>query len=64
MQNSAPQVDSRKRFTVEGLAAGTYEVNVAVFDRGRQETSNFVKQQVSVVDNVATDVTITIKPKP
>ena len=64
MGNSAPQVDSRKRFTVEGLAAGTYEVNVAVFDPGRQDTTRVARQQVIVVDNAATDVTITIKAKP
>jgi hypothetical protein len=64
MGNSSPQLDSRKRFTVEGLAAGTYEVNVAVFDPSRQDTSRVFKQQVTVVDNVASDVTITIKAKP
>ncbi|HKG59023.1 MAG TPA: carboxypeptidase regulatory-like domain-containing protein [Pyrinomonadaceae bacterium] len=64
MGNSSPQLDSRKRFTVEGLAAGTYEVNVAVFDPSRQDTNRVFKQQVTVVDNVASDVTITIKTKP
>ena len=64
MGNSSPQLDSRKRFTVEGLAAGTYEVNVAVFDPSRQDTNRVVQQQVTVVDNVASDVTITIKAKP
>jgi hypothetical protein len=62
--NSSPQLDSRKRFTVEGLAAGTYEVNVAVFDPSRQDTNRVVQQQVTVVDNVASDVTITIKARP
>jgi len=62
--NSSPQLDSRKRFTVEGLAAGTYEVNVAVFEPGRQETNRLFKQQVTVIDNAASDVTITIKAKP
>src|SRR5215216_2719243 len=64
MGNSSPQLDSRKRFTVEGLAAGTYEVNVAVFDPSRQDTNRVFKQQVTVVDNAASDVTITIKAKP
>lgn len=64
MGNSSPQLDSRKRFTVEGLAAGTYEVNVAIFDPSRQDTNRLFKQQVTVVDNVASDVTITIKAKP
>lgn len=64
MGNSSPQLDSRKRFTIEGLAAGTYEVNVAVFDPSRQDTNRVVQQQVTVVDNVASDVTITIKARP
>jgi Carboxypeptidase regulatory-like domain len=64
MGNSSPQLDSRKRFVVEGLAAGTYEVNVAVFDPGRQDTSKVIKQQVTVADNAVSDVTITIKSKP
>jgi protocatechuate 3,4-dioxygenase beta subunit len=64
MGNSSPQVDSRKRFTVEGLAAGTYDVNIAVFQPSGQYTNRVFKQQVTVVDNAATDVTITIKPKP
>lgn len=62
--NSSPQLDSRKRFTVEGLAAGTYEVNVALFGASGQYTQKIFKQQVVVVDNAASDVTITIKPKP
>lgn len=61
MGNSSPQLDSRKRFTVEGLAAGTYEVTVAVFEPNRQDTNAIFKQQVTVVDNAVSDVTITIK---
>jgi len=57
----SPQLDSRKRFTVEGLAAGTYEVNVAVFEPGRQDTTKIYKQEVMVTDNAVSDVTITIK---
>jgi beta-xylosidase len=61
--NSAPQVDSRKRFVAEGLAAGTYQVSVAVFDANRQDTQRIFKQQVTVVDNAVSEVTITIKPQ-
>lgn len=64
MSNSSPQLDSRKRFMVDGLPAGTYEVNVAVFDPGRQDSNRIFKQQVTVVDNAASDVLITIKTKP
>lgn len=62
--NSAPQVDSRKRFVVEGMAAGTYEVRVAVFEPGRQDSQQIFKQQVTVSDNAISEVTITIKSKP
>ena len=64
MGSSSPQLDSRKRFKIEGLAAGTYEVNVAVFDPNRQDTNRINKQQVTVVDNVTSDVMITLKDKP
>jgi hypothetical protein len=64
MNNPSAKLDSRKRFTIEGLAAGTYEVNVAVFEPSGQYTNRLFKQQVTVVDNAASDVTITIKPKP
>lgn len=60
----SPQLDSRKRFRVEGLAAGTYEVNVAVYEQGRYETSRIYKQQVTVADNAVSEVTVTIKTKP
>jgi len=61
---NSPQLDSRKRFTIEGLAAGTYEVNVALFAGSGQYTQTLFKQQVTVIDNAASDVTITIKTKP
>lgn len=60
----SPQLDSRKRFVVQGLSAGTYEVNVAVYDPGRYETSRIYKQQVTVNDNMVSEVTVTIKTKP
>jgi hypothetical protein len=61
---SSPQLDSRRRFVVEGLAVGTYEVNVAVFDPNRPDTSNIFKQQVVVSDNAISEVTVVIKTKP
>ena len=64
MGNSSPQLDSRKRFVVEGLAAGTYEVNVGVFEPNRQDSNRVLKQQVTVSDNAVSEVTITIKTKP
>lgn len=64
MGNPGLELDSRRRFVAEGLAAGTYEVNVAVFDQGRQDTQRVFKQQVTVVDNAVSDVTVTIKTKP
>jgi len=63
-RNSTPQLDSHQRFTVEGLAAGTYEVGVAVYERGRYDTNRVYTQQVTVTDNAVSEVTITIKAKP
>lgn len=60
----SPELDARKRFVVRGLAAGTYEVNVAVFDPARQDTTRIYKQQVTVTDFAVSEVTITIKTKP
>ncbi len=62
--NSMPQVDSRKRFAVDGLAAGTYVVNVAVFEPSRQDSQRIFRQEVTVADNAVSEVTITIKSKP
>ena len=62
--NPSPQLDARKRFMIEGLSAGTYEVSVAVYEPGRYETSRIFKQQVTVTDNNVSEVTITIKSKP
>jgi protocatechuate 3,4-dioxygenase beta subunit len=62
--NSPSQVDSRGRFLVEGLAAGTYEVNVGLFDAGRYDTTQIYKQQVIVTDNTVSEVVITVKQKP
>lgn len=64
MQNSSPELDPRKRFTIGGLAPGMYEVNVAVFEPGRQDSQKIFRQQVMVADNAVSDVTITIKNKP
>ena len=62
--NSSPQLDARRRFTIDGLQAGTYEVNVAVFEPNRQDTNRIYKEQVTVADNVVSNVTITIKTGP
>ena len=62
--DTSPQVDSRGRFFLEGLAAGTYEVHVAVFEPGQRRTENIYQKQVTVVDNTVSEVTITLKLKP
>ena len=57
----SPQLDSRKRFVIESLAPGTYEVNAAVFEPNRADTTKIYKQEVTVMDNTVSEVTITIK---
>jgi hypothetical protein len=49
---------------MKGLEAGTYEVNVAVFEPGRQDTNRLYKQQVTVTDNAVSEVVVTIKTRP
>ena len=62
--NSNPQIDSRGKFLIEGVAGGTYEINIGVFEPGRSDTTKVFKQQVTVADNSVSDVTVTIKLKP
>jgi len=62
--NSNPQLDSRGRFLIEGLAAGTYEINIALFEPGRSDTTRIFKQQVTVTDNAVSEVTVTVKLTP
>ncbi len=62
--NSNPQIDARGKFLIEGVAGGTYEINVGVFEPGRNDSTKIFKQQVTVADNSVSDVTVTIKLKP
>lgn len=60
-----PTVDSRGRFVLERLPAGTYVLRAAVFEpSGRRISSDQPKQTITVTDNAATEVTLTIKLKP
>ncbi|HJX92630.1 MAG TPA: carboxypeptidase regulatory-like domain-containing protein [Pyrinomonadaceae bacterium] len=58
-----PTVDSRGRFIVEGVAAGTYEVNANVFIPDARRSFS-AKQQVNVSDGVVSEVTLNIDLSP
>jgi hypothetical protein len=60
---NSPQVDARGHFILERLEPGIYEVNATVFLAG-QAAYGVQKQQVTVSNNAATEVTITVKVKP
>lgn len=60
----SPQVDSRGHFLVEGLAAGTYEVNANVFIPGSRNRPPSAKQQVNVADGVVNEVILTLDLEP
>jgi hypothetical protein len=62
--NGSPQIDARGRFLIEGLAAGSYEINITVFENGRNDSNRIFKQQVTVTDNSVSEVTVTIKLNP
>ena len=59
-----PEVDSRGHFVAEGLAAGTYEINAAVYVQGARKRAPSTKQQVTVTDGGITEVTLTLDLTP
>jgi Carboxypeptidase regulatory-like domain len=60
--DSSPQIDSRGKFLIEGLGGGTYEINIAVYEAER--FNRVFKQQVTIADNSANEVTVKIKLNP
>ena len=64
MSLPAPEVDSRGRFLLERIAAGTYEVRAAVYElTGKRLSLEGPKQVITVTDNAATEITVPIKLK-
>jgi len=57
-------VDSRGHFVIEGLAAGSYEINVTVFVPNARRQMPAAKQQVTVSDGVVSEVTIPVDLSP
>ena len=53
-------VDARGRFSLDGLNAGTYEIQVSVV-RDRRAVGPMTKQRVVVADNAVSEVTVTVK---
>ena len=62
--SSRPEVDSRGRFLIEHLQAGTYELKVVIFPPGGYVRDDIPTQQVMVNENAVSEVTVTIKLKP
>jgi protocatechuate 3,4-dioxygenase beta subunit len=61
---SSPEVDSRGRFLIERLAAGTYELSVMMAPPGAHALDDVARQQVTVSENRVSEVTVTVKLKP
>ena len=61
--NRTEQIDSRRRFFANGLAAGRYTVTAHVYIPGRVLDPNETKQEVTVLDNTVTEVVLTVKLK-
>jgi len=53
-----PQVDARGHFMMEGIPAGTYDLQAYVMGGNRQQRS--VKRTVSLTDGVVSDITVSI----
>ena len=62
--SSPPEVDSRGRFLIERLAAGTYELSVMMAPPGGHALDDVARQQVTVTENRVSEVTVTVKLKP
>jgi protocatechuate 3,4-dioxygenase beta subunit len=62
--SSSPEVDSRGRFLIERLPAGTYELRVVILPPNGFVMDEGTKQQVTVTENTISEVTVNIKPKP
>jgi len=62
--SSPPEVDSRGRFLIERLAAGTYELRVIVLPPGGYVADDGTTQQVTVTENAVSEVTVIVKLKP
>ena len=57
------EVDPRGRFHVDGLAAGRYQVKVSVYMVQAHHRFIEAKQEVTVSDNTASEVVLTVKLK-
>jgi hypothetical protein len=57
------EVDPRGRFQIERLAAGRYEVRVNVYMVGPNQRLIQAKQEVTISDNTASEVVLTLKLK-
>ena len=65
---ASAMVDARGHFVFEGIPAGVYEVAVTLAAPGQRMRPQAAKQQITVQDGAATDVSLTIEfpapPKP
>jgi 5-hydroxyisourate hydrolase-like protein (transthyretin family) len=57
-------VDARRRFLIEGLATGSYEVTVTAYAPEWRQGPRRIKQLVTVTDGAATDVMVTLDLTP
>jgi hypothetical protein len=58
------EIDSRGRFVIEGLSAGTYEINASIATLNSRVRPPTTVQQVTVVEGAVTSVTLTVNLEP
>jgi hypothetical protein len=61
---SARAVDARGRFSVEGVPAGTYELNVSCYITGVRGRQPSTKQTITVSEGATTEVEVVLDLKP
>jgi len=62
--SKSSEVDSRGRFLIEGLAEGTYELSLMMAPPGAHALDDVGRQQVTVIENRVSEVTVIVKLKP
>jgi hypothetical protein len=60
----SPEVDSRGRFIVEGLAVGTYQLHASIFTPDSRTRPPMAVRQVNVAEGAVTEVNITLNLEP
>ncbi len=64
MNQASVEADARGQFFFDGLKAGVYELRGFGYAAGANDEQQIAKQQVVVVDDQVTEITVKLERKP